>query len=155
MRYRILAIICMMALPGCASVIDGTSQEITINTNPSDAECTLNRKGISIGMIDPTPGSVTIKKTRDDITVVCNKDGYQEATYFNRSGSEGATWGNIVAGGLIGWGIDAASGADNHYDSPVNITLVADQDDEDDDDDAPKKHHHKKHHKDDDDDGER
>lgn len=42
---------------------------------------------------------------------------------MNHSGSAGATFGNIVAGGLIGWGIDSASGSDNKYDSPVNMTL--------------------------------
>lgn len=36
----------------------------------------------------------------------------------------GATFGNIVLGGGIGWAIDSASGADNKYTSPVNITLV-------------------------------
>jgi hypothetical protein len=29
-----------------------------------------------------------------------------------------------VLGGLVGWGIDSASGADNYYQSPVNLTLV-------------------------------
>jgi hypothetical protein len=33
------------------------------------------------------------------------------------------TFGNIAIGGLIGWGIDSAVGADNKYDSPMNITL--------------------------------
>ena len=57
----------------------------------------------------------------------CNKDGYQEATYLNHSGSAGATFGNIVLGGGIGWAVDSAAGADNKYDSPVNITLVPEE----------------------------
>ncbi|MFN4088863.1 MAG: hypothetical protein ACK4QW_07435 [Alphaproteobacteria bacterium] len=32
--------------------------------------------------------------------------------------------GNIILGGGIGWAIDSASGADNKYTSPVNMTLV-------------------------------
>jgi hypothetical protein len=36
----------------------------------------------------------------------------------------GATFGNIVLGRAIGWAIDSASGADNKYESPVNLTLV-------------------------------
>lgn len=54
----------------------------------------------------------------------CNKQGYQEATYLNHSGAAGATFGNIVLGGGIGWAIDSASGADNKYDGVVNMTLV-------------------------------
>ena len=56
--------------------------------------------------------------------LVCNKDGYQEATFLVHSGFEATTVGNVFIGGLIGVGIDAATGANNHYDSPVNITFV-------------------------------
>ena len=69
------------------------------------------------------PGSALIEKTKHDIWVVCVKLGYQQATYFNHSGAAGATVGNIILGGGIGWIIDSASGADNKYDSPVNLTL--------------------------------
>ncbi|MEI7609998.1 MAG: hypothetical protein WCJ64_21660 [Rhodospirillaceae bacterium] len=117
--YLVLA----LSLGACSSIIDGTTQEIVINTNPPGADCALNRKGIPVARVNPTPGAATIKKTKNDIVVICTKAGYQPASYINRSGSAGATFGNIVAGGLIGWGIDSASGADNKYDSPVTITL--------------------------------
>jgi len=108
----------------CSSIIDGTSQEILVNTNPAGAKCVLNREGASIATIDATPAAVTVKKSKHDITVVCTKDGFQEATFVNNSGVAGATLGNIILGGGIGWAIDSASGADNKYDSPVNITLT-------------------------------
>lgn len=119
-----LAAFALLLLSGCSSILEGTSQEVMINTNPPGADCSLQRQGLSIARVSPTPGAATIKKTKDDMLIVCNKKGYQESTYMNRSGVEGATWGNIVAGGLIGWGIDSASGADNKYESPVNITLL-------------------------------
>jgi hypothetical protein len=34
-------------------------------------------------------------------------------------------WGNIIAGGLIGWGVDAASGAQNNL-TPKTITVKLD-----------------------------
>ena len=111
-------------LSGCSSIIEGTSQEIAVNTNPAGADCSLERQGISIAHVDSTPASVTIKKTKYDITVRCHKKGFEEATYLNHSGAAAATVGNIILGGGIGWAIDSASGADNKYDSPVNITLV-------------------------------
>jgi hypothetical protein len=111
-------------LSGCASVIEGTSQEILVNTNPAGANCEFVREGNVIARVTQTPGGATIKKTKYDITLKCNKEGFQEASYLNHSGAAGATFGNIVLGGGIGWAIDSASGADNKYDGVVNVTLV-------------------------------
>jgi hypothetical protein len=116
--------LCAVALAGCSSIIEGTSQEITLNTNPAGASCALMREGQPIGAVNPTLGTVLIKKTKYDITIVCDRPGFDQATYLNRSGVEGATFGNIILGGGIGWAIDSASGADNKYDSPVNLTMV-------------------------------
>ena len=124
MKHMVLVLGILCALSGCSSIIEGTSQEIMVNTNPSEASCSLERQGLSIARVDPTPGAATIKKTKYDMIIRCNKDGYEEATYFNHSGEAGATFGNIVLGGGIGWAIDSAAGADNKYDSPVNITLA-------------------------------
>ena len=122
---RILPLlVCAILLGACSSIIEGTSQEIAVNTNPSDAECNFIREGRSIGRIPRTPSALTIKKTKHDITIECELAGYQKATYHNKSDAAGATFGNIVLGGGIGWAIDSASGADNKYTSPVNITLV-------------------------------
>ncbi len=107
----------------CSTIIEGRSQDIMVNTNPAGASCDLLRNDQKIGTISATPGSVYIEKTKYDIKIVCSKKGYETATYLNHSGAAGATFGNIVAGGLIGWGVDSATGSDNKYDSPVNITL--------------------------------
>jgi hypothetical protein len=119
-----LVLLGALAASGCSSIIEGRSQQIVINTNPSGATCSLIRNDMPIGTVTPTPNGILIEKTKHDIIVKCNKEGYQEATYFNKSGSAGATFGNIVLGGGIGWAIDSASGADNKYDSPLNITMV-------------------------------
>ena len=119
------AIILLSALylSGCATIMEGTSQEVLINTTPEGASCALTREGQTIARVDPTPGAATIKKTKDDLTIICTKAGYEKATYINKSGNEGATLGNIILGGGIGWAVDSANGSDNKYDSPVNISL--------------------------------
>jgi hypothetical protein len=65
-----------------------------------------------------------VQKTKHDIFVECSKKGYQTAKFINESGVEGATFGNIVLGGGIGWAIDSAAGADNKYTEIMNITLT-------------------------------
>jgi hypothetical protein len=70
-----------LTLSAFSSIIEGTSQEISINTNPPGADCSLDRQGVSIAHVNPTPGTATIKKTKYDITVACKKPGYQDAIF--------------------------------------------------------------------------
>jgi len=113
----------ILGLAACSSIIEGTNQQIVINTNPPGAKCHLDRNGETIASVDETPGGVNVKKTKYDITIKCNKKGYEDATYLNHSDAAGATVGNVLLGGGIGWAIDSASGADNKYETPVNISL--------------------------------
>jgi len=109
----------------CSSIIDGTSQQISVLSNPPGANCVFHRNGEILGAVNPTPGGLLVKKTKHHIEVVCSKDGYEEARYLNKSGIQEATFGNILLGGGIGWAIDSASGADNKYEASVNVTLPA------------------------------
>ncbi|HYC02784.1 MAG TPA: hypothetical protein VED40_05790 [Azospirillaceae bacterium] len=121
-RFAVLA--SAMAVSACSTIVEGTSQDIVVNTNPAGAACDLVREAKSIGRVESTPGTVKVQKTKHDITVVCTKDGFQQATFMNKSDVAGATVGNVLAGGLVGWAVDSATGADNKYTSPINITLV-------------------------------
>jgi hypothetical protein len=114
----------VMLSVGCSTIIEGTSQEIYVNTNPAGASCKLMREGRQIATITPTPGAAFVQKTKYDIMVVCDREGFEQATYLNHSGAAGATFGNIILGGGIGWAVDSASGSDNKYDSPLNLTMV-------------------------------
>jgi hypothetical protein len=71
-----------------------------------------------------SPGSVTVHKTKTDLNVHCTKDGFQDATITAPSKFGGATFGNVIAGGLIGAGVDAASGANYYYDTPITVPLA-------------------------------
>lgn len=121
MRYLVVL---ALALTGCSTVIEGRSQQILVNSSPAGADCGLYRQGLRIATVQNAPGSALVEKTKHDIWIVCVKPGYQQATHYNKSGVAGATVGNVILGGGIGWIIDSASGADNKYDTPVNVTLV-------------------------------
>jgi hypothetical protein len=110
-------------LSGCASVIEGRAQEFTVETNPAGATCTLTRAGTVLGTVSPTPGSVYIDKTKDDISVHCTKSGFADANYVALSAYPKDQWAYILVGGPVGWGVDSATGADNYYVTPVKLDL--------------------------------
>ena len=129
MKNLIIAAGAVLALGGCSTIVDGQSQTIGVNTSPTGARCVLMREGAQIGVVDPTPGTVTIEKTKYDIIVNCEKEGYQEASFINKSDVNSATFGNIILGGGVGWAIDSATGSDNKYQGTVDITLAKAGDD--------------------------
>ena len=117
-------------LCGCATVFEGTSQTISVVTNPPGATCVFEREGKPIATLASTPGPLTIKKSKYDITVKCTKPGYQEADYLNHSGATATIAANIAVDVVLTAGIssivDSADGADNKYDSVVNLSLIPD-----------------------------
>jgi hypothetical protein len=126
MRVSLAYCATVLVLTGCSTIIEGRSQSIAVNTDPVGATCKFARNGSSLGSVQSTPGSLLIEKTKYDITVTCDKEGYDTATQIDHSGSAGATVGNIIfglLGGPIAWGIDSATGADNKYDTPISVTL--------------------------------
>ena len=114
-------------LSGCATVFEGTSQDISVVTNPSGASCVFTRQGIPIGSISSTPGILNVPKRKYDIVITCSKSGYADASYLNHSGVTAVIAANIAADVLFTAGVssivDSADGADNKYDSAVNLTL--------------------------------
>jgi hypothetical protein len=116
------------ALTGCVSVFEGTSQDISVNTTPSGASCVFEREARAIGALPTTPGTLTVRKSKYDITIKCDKPGYQQGTYINHSGTSAAIAANVVVDLVLTLGVssivDSANGADNKYDSVVNIMLA-------------------------------
>jgi hypothetical protein len=123
MHLRLAAILALACLPGCATIIHGTSQNVTVTTNPAGASCRLDRDVVAIGMIAPTPGTLRVDKSKNDIVVTCNREGHDATTVRHASEFGGATFGNAVVGGLIGVAVDAASGANFPYPPEVVMNL--------------------------------
>jgi hypothetical protein len=77
-----------------------------------------------IGIINPTPGSLVVKKSHADIDVTCVKEGFIDAVGRVGSKFQAMTFGNILFGGIIGIAVDAASGATAEYEANVTIRMT-------------------------------
>lgn len=74
-----------------------------------------------------TPGTIVLSKGSTALPIQCTKDCYMMGSSVIPSGTEAMTAGNVVFGGLIGLGVDAASGAMNKYPDIVTVAMTPDQ----------------------------
>lgn len=122
--HRFLPILFLLPVVGCASIVDGTHQIVSVQTTAagdalSGAQCTLKSdKGT---WFVNTPGTVTVHRGYDALDVDCKKAGYQPKVVTVNSTTKGMAFGNILFGGLIGAGVDMSDGA--AYDYPNLITV--------------------------------
>ena len=61
------------------------------------------------------------------LPIQCTKECYLMGSSIIPSNTEAMAAGNVVFGGLIGLGVDAASGAMNKYPDIVTVAMVPDQ----------------------------
>jgi len=120
----VLAFVAISLLGGCATLTTSSSQTVTMTTEPPGAACTFKREGQVIGVVNPTPGSLSVSKSHTAIDVSCSKEGFLDATGSVGSRFQAMTFGNILFGGIIGIAVDAASGATAEYEPTITIRLT-------------------------------
>lgn len=85
------------------------------------ATCTLtNNKGT---WYVTTPGSTTVQRSFEDLGVTCTKQDHVQATVAVKSTTKGMAFGNILFGGVIGVGVDVATGAAYDYPTVISVAL--------------------------------
>lgn len=121
---RVVLVLALAATTaGCGTIVRGSSEPVAFNSDPSGAvvQTTLGA-GCSA-----TPCQLQVDRKKS-FTATFSKDGYkpqsvQVMTEISGGGAAGFA-GNIVAGGVIGMGVDAISGAAlDHKPNPVHVTL--------------------------------
>src|SRR5262249_26144473 len=73
-----------------------------------------------------TPGTVSLTKGSNSLPIQCTKECYLPGASIIPSGTEAMTAGNVIFGGVIGLGVDAASGAMNKYPDIVTVAMTPD-----------------------------
>jgi hypothetical protein len=124
--YRVALLSLLMTgvmCAGCATVTKGATQSVSV-VAPQGAICTLTSPAIGTRTIT-APNTVVVEKGPDNIAVRCKKACYRDGNGEIPSTFEEMTAGNILIGGVIGLGVDMASGAINKYDPPdVKIAMT-------------------------------
>jgi len=125
--FLYLMLLMSIMVTGCASITGSRNQPISVTTTHEGkpvpgAYCTLvNDKGT---WYVNTPGSVMILKAYGDLSATCKKEETHAGSATFQSANEGAVWGNIIAGGLIGYAVDAGTGAGFSYPPTLNIEMI-------------------------------
>jgi hypothetical protein len=108
----------------CSTIVKGTQQQISINTpGVTGAMCTLQSPAIGTRTVQ-APGNLTLPKSKHNVAVACTAQCYTPGVATLASHTEVMAAGNILFGGVIGLGADAASGAMNTYDANVDVYMT-------------------------------
>jgi hypothetical protein len=113
----------LLLAQGCATVTRGTTEAFVVETEPVGASVTL-----STGERCKSPCTLT-KKRKDSFMVTIELDGYETVQTQVQSqvagGGAAGMAGNVIVGGIIGMGVDAASGATKELvPNPLRVKLV-------------------------------
>ena len=114
-----------LGLTGCATVTRGSTQAFTVDSVPLGATVSMSN-----GERCTTPCTLKLKRKHPVAVEVC-KAGFSAVNttvQSQMSGAGGAALaGNVLIGGLIGAGVDAATGATKDLrPNPLVLQLVAD-----------------------------
>jgi hypothetical protein len=123
-KISVLVLIALSAnaifLSGCATIVKGTTQEIPVTSDPTGARVTVDSSPAGT-----TPTTVTLSRKQNHMVVI-EKEGYAPESVAVTKSMGGAVAGNILAGGFIGWGVDAMSGAQyNLAPNTISVRLAS------------------------------
>ncbi|MBF0137521.1 MAG: hypothetical protein H7833_12420 [Magnetococcus sp. DMHC-1] len=121
---QMIAIAGTVMLVGCASIVSGTLQPVSVNTGKvNGAICELTDKKGGKWYISGTPGTVTVQKGDGPMDVTCRKEGYTTGHLTVEEVLAEATIGNIFLGGGVGILVDMASGAAQQYPGEIVVWM--------------------------------
>ncbi len=120
--YKMSLATALIALSGCASITQGTSQTILFNLEPKDINCTATRDGDGqLGTLSSANSTLSVSKDKDDILVSCKAAGHKPKSIRLTSSTQAA---GVVGGIFLDLGVvDMMTGAMWKYPDSVNIAL--------------------------------
>jgi hypothetical protein len=120
---RSIALISLaLAACGCATILEGPTQTLTVEVHPPNGTCEVSRQGEVLGVSTPDRRTLMMSKSQYDLSFTCSAPGYQTKTETLSSDLSAATVASFL---LLDLGIvDAATGAWKKYPGRVTIILA-------------------------------
>ena len=113
----------LFAFYGCASITTGQDQVVSVETPGCPAaSCRLTNKDGTF-FVASTPGTVSVNRACGKLTIECSLDGHPDSVLTVSSSVKAMAFGNIIFGGLIGAGVDTATGAACQYPSLIPVPM--------------------------------
>lgn len=119
-KYAILVAMGSFALSGCATIMHGSNQTFELASEPQGATVKLTNGASCV-----TPCKLDLPR-RHDLRADFMREGYRPVYVLVQSKLGGATFGNLLAGGIIGAVVDSSNGSSNKLTpNPLTVRLVA------------------------------
>jgi hypothetical protein len=132
MKSMIVASAAALALSGCATLFNGTTQAVVLTSTPAGATASVtNRAGEKV-RTGTTPITLTLNRGAgyfkpETYTITLTKEGYAPKELVLSGSVSGWYFGNILLGGGIGMlAVDPVTGAMYTFPAKVNAELMAD-----------------------------
>lgn len=124
-----------LLVSGCATLVNGTTQQLSFQSSPEGATITIVAKPSRLILaankppaelvLGVTPLTAQLLRTEFPQAIRVTKPGYQPVELPLKQHISGWFFGNILLGGSIGSSIDATSGAGSEYEPDrFFVTLV-------------------------------
>lgn len=106
-RNAVLALGIGINLSACATVLNGTNIDYPVTTDPDGASVVFLN-----GITCESPCEIELRR-KSDTRIDISKEGFEPTYVLVQSRLAGSTFGNILAGGIVGAAVDGGNGASN------------------------------------------
>jgi hypothetical protein len=104
MKNLMFTIILSLLFASCATLINGPTENVSVTTNPADAMVTDGKT------TQKTPATFVLERNREYVLTI-TKQGFQSEQVKIQHVISGWVAGNLISFGVIGTGIDVATGS--------------------------------------------
>jgi hypothetical protein len=122
---HLLLLTVALACGGCSTLTQSESQSLALTATyrgePVDPVCQVKNDKSSTEV--KAPANVTVRKSNEDLEVVCKKEGMPDGLLKAISRAAGSMFGNIIFGGGVGAFIDHAKGTGYDYPDQLPVKM--------------------------------